>query len=83
MQLELYVVEIWRDVKTKVAVEETWKYGTGRTHRPRQDGPAFILRDAGTGAVREEVDVEDNQPLRARSFPSPGRALKASTPKPR
>jgi hypothetical protein len=57
-ETEHYEVEIERDVKTKVAVRESWRQGR-KSHRI--DGPAHVRRDPGTGVAILEVWRQNDQ----------------------
>jgi len=55
---ETYIVTIFRDPKTGVAVVEDWRRD-GLPHR--EDGPAMITRDKVTGVLTLEAWLKDGE----------------------
>jgi hypothetical protein len=58
---EVYTVEIYRNMRTGIAISEKWTKD-GLVHRI--DGPAMITRDPETGSIIEEFWMINNQPPR-------------------
>lgn len=59
VKLEHYKVKIVRDLESGIIVSEKWMNRKGNAHRPVAEGPAYIERDAQTGAVTMQVFCEN------------------------